>query len=224
MKLLLAEDDLDLCQAVRVLLERAGYSVDVVHNGRDAVDYILEGDYDGMIFDWMMPVMDGTEALKLLRSRHVDTPCLLLTAKDGVEDRVEGLDTGADDYVSKPFHTDELLARIRAMLRRRTAIRPDLLHFANLKLNRATMELHCGEKSVRLTNKAFQLMEMLMENPHVVLSIDQLMEHIWGWDSESEVNVVWVNISTLRKKLSELGAKAEIRAARGKGYSLEEAT
>ena len=222
MKLLFAEDDRDLCQAVRVLLERSGYSVDVVHNGADAVDYAREGDYDGLILDWMMPRMDGVEALKRLRSAGVDTPCLMLTARDGVEDRVEGLDAGADDYLAKPFHVKELLARIRAMLRRRSAIRPDLLRFANFELDRSAMELRCGDRAQKLTNKAFQLMEMLMEHPRAVLSADQLMERVWGWESESEVNVLWVNISSLRKKLAELGAQAEIRAVRGVGYSLEE--
>ncbi|MCR5577491.1 MAG: response regulator transcription factor [Oscillospiraceae bacterium] len=222
MKLLFAEDDRDLCQAVRVLLERSGYSVDVVHNGADAVDYAAGGDYDGLILDWMMPRMDGVEALRRLRGKGVDTPCLMLTARDGVEDRVEGLDAGADDYLAKPFHVKELLARIRAMLRRRSAIRPDLLRFANLELDRSTMELRCGDQAQKLTNKAFQLMEMLMENPRAVLSADRIMEHVWGWESESEVNVLWVNISSLRKKLAELGAQAEIRAVRGVGYSLEE--
>ena len=222
MKLLFAEDDRDLCRAVKVLLERSGYSVDVVHNGVDAVDYVRGGDYDGLILDWMMPKLDGVAALKRLRSEGIDLPCLMLTARSAVDDRVEGLDAGADDYLSKPFQTKELLARIRAMLRRRSAIVPDLLRFSNLELNRATMELRCGNRSAKLTNKAFQLMELLMERPRAVFSAEQLMEHIWGWDSESEINVVWVNISSLRKKLTELGARVEIRAKRGQGYYLEE--
>ena len=221
MKLLFAEDDPDLCRAVKVMLERSGYSVDVVHNGADAVDYALGGDYDGLILDWMMPKKDGVEVLKTLRQRGVETPCLLLTARDGVDDRVEGLDAGADDYLPKPFATKELLARIRAILRRRSAYHPDLLRFSNFVLDRSCMELRCGEKAVRLTNKAFQLMEMLMENPRAVLSVGQIMEHVWGWESESEVNVVWVNVSSLRKKLAEIGALAEIRAVRGMGYVLE---
>ena len=221
MKLLFAEDDRDLCQAVRTMLERAGYSVDVVHDGADAVDYALEGDYDGLILDWMMPKKDGVEILKTLRSRGLETPCLLLTARDGLDDRVTGLDAGADDYLPKPFHAPELLARVRAMLRRRSAFHPDLLRFSNFELDRSSMELRCGDKTARLNNKAFQLMEMLMENPRAVLSIQQLMEHVWGWESESEVNVVWVNVSQLRKKLAEIGAAAEIRAVRGTGYTLE---
>lgn len=222
MKLLFAEDDRDLCRAVRVLLERSGYSVDVVHNGVDAVDYVRAGDYDGIILDWMMPKLDGVAALKRLRGEGFDLPCLMLTARDAVDDRVEGLDAGADDYLPKPYQARELLARIRAMLRRRSAIVPDLLRFANLELDRATMELRCGNRSAKLTNKSFQLMELLMERPHAVYSAEQIMEHIWGWDSESEINVVWVNISSLRKKLTELGARVEIRAKRGQGYFLEE--
>ena len=222
MKLLFAEDDRDICRAVRVLLERSGYSVDVVHNGLDAVDYVRGGDYDGLILDWMMPKLDGVAVLKRLRGEGCNLPCLMLTARDAVDDRVEGLDAGADDYLSKPFQTKELLARIRAMLRRRSAIVPDLLRFSNLELDRATLELRCGSRSAKLTNKAFQLMELLMERPHAVYSAEQLMEHIWGWDSESEINVVWVNISSLRKRLTELGARVEIRAKRGQGYFLEE--
>ena len=221
MKLLFAEDDRDLGRAVKTLLERSGYSVDVVHDGADAVDYALGGDYDGLILDWMMPKKSGVEVLKTLREHGLETPCLLLTARDGVDDRVEGLDAGADDYLSKPFHVKELLARVRAILRRRSAYHPDLLQFSNFTLDRSCMELRCGEKYARLTNKAFQLMEMLMENPRAVLSVQQIMEHVWGWESESEVNVVWVNVSSLRKKLAEIGAAAEIRSARGMGYALE---
>ena len=220
MKLLFAEDDRDLCRAVKAMLERSGYSVDVVYDGADAVDYALCGDYDGLILDWMMPKKSGVEVLRTLRDRGVETPCLMLTARDAVDDRVEGLDAGADDYLSKPFHAKELLARVRAILRRRSAYHPDLLHFSNFTLDRSCMELRCGENFARLTNKAFQLMEMLMENPRTVLSVQQIMEHVWGWDSESEINVVWVNVSSLRKKLSEIGALAEIRAVRGMGYTL----
>ena len=221
MKLLFAEDDRDLCRAVRVLLERSGYSVDIVNNGDDAVTAAVSGDYDGIIMDWMMPRMSGVDALREIRRRKVDTPCLMLTARDGVEDRVAGLDAGADDYLPKPFHTNEFLARIRAMLRRRSIFVPDVLTYSNFELDRQVMELRCGEKSVRLTGKGFQMMEMLMENPRLILSVEQMMEHIWGWDSDAEIHVVWVNISYLRKKLAEIGAKAEIRAIRGMGYCLE---
>lgn len=221
MKLLFAEDDRDLCWAVEALLKHAGYTVDVVNDGREALDYAVAGHYDGLVLDWMMPGLDGIEVLKKLRVRGINTPCLMLTARDAVEDRVTGLDSGADDYLSKPFATSELLARVRAMLRRREDYAPDLLRFGDLQLDRSDMSLSCGEKSVRLSNKAFQLMEMLMERPSAIHGIDQIMERIWGWDSDSEVNVVWVNISLLRKRLNELGSHVSIKAARGVGYSLE---
>ena len=220
MKLLFAEDDRDLCRAVTALLVHAGYTVDVVNNGRDALDYGLAGGYDGLILDWMMPGLDGIRVLEGLRSRGVAEPCLMLTARDAVEDRVKGLDAGADDYLPKPFASTELLARVRAMLRRRADYAQDVIRCEDLELDRAAMELRCGEKSVKLTNKAFQLMELLMERPGSVHSVDQIMERIWGWDSESESNVLWVHISQLRKRLGELGSRVEIRAKRGVGYTL----
>ena len=192
MKILFAEDDRDLCRAMEALLKHAGYTVDVVNNGRDALDYAGEGDYDGLILDWMMPGMDGIRVLEALRGRGVATPCLLLTARDAVEDRVTGLDAGADDYLPKPFATSELLARVRAMLRRRADYAPDVARFGDIELDRALMELRCNGQAVKLTNKAFQLMELLIERPGSVHSVDQIMERIWGWDSEAEINVVWV--------------------------------
>lgn len=221
MKLLFAEDDRSLCKAVRTILEHAGYSVDVVNNGRDALDYALSGQYDGMILDWMMPAPDGLEVLRQLRQRGVKAPCIMLTAKDAVEDRVEGLDAGADDYLPKPFATNELLARIRAMLRRKEEYHEDMLSFANVTLDRQRMQISCGGKSVKLNNKTFQLMEMFMERPHMVHSVEQIMERVWGWDADAEMNVLWVTISNLRKSLSEVDADVEIKATRGVGYSLE---
>ena len=221
MKLLFAEDDRDLCRAMEALLKHAGYSVDVVNNGRDALDYAAGGGYDGVILDWMMPEMDGIQALEALRARGVAMPCLMLTARDAVEDRVTGLDAGADDYLPKPFAASELLARVRAMLRRRVEFAPDVARFGDIELDRANMELRCGGRSVKLTNKAFQLMELLMDRPGSVHSVDSIMERVWGWDSESESSVVWVHISQLRKRLAELGSRVEIRASRGVGYSLE---
>ena len=222
MRLLFAEDDRDLSRAVKALLEHAGYSVDVVNDGREALDYARTGDYDGLILDWMMPELDGIAALQGLRAAGVTAPCLMLTARDAVEDRVTGLDAGADDYLPKPFATSELLARLRAMMRRKADYAPDVARFADIELDRANMELRCGERSVRLGNKAFQLMELLVERPRAVHSVERIMERIWGWDSEAEINVVWVNISLLRKQLRELGAHVEIKATRGAGYSLEQ--
>ena len=156
-----------------------------------------------------------------MRSEGFSTPVLILTARDAVEDRVEGLDTGADDYLSKPFAASELLARVRAMLRRKEDFKHNVIKFSDIELDKSSMSLSCSGKTVRLNNKAFQLMEMLVEHPGAVLGINQIMERIWGWDSDSEINVVWVNISFLRKKLSELGAHVRIKAVRGVGYSLE---
>ena len=221
MRLLFAEDDRDISKAVKTLLERSGYSVDVVFNGQDAIDYIESGEYDGVILDWMMPKRSGIEVLTQMRAKGFSEPVLILTARDSVDDRVKGLDTGADDYLPKPFAASELLARIRAMLRRKEDYKHDVIKFSDIELDKSAMSITCNKKSVRLNNKAFQLMEMLVEHPGAVLSIDQIMERIWGWDSDSEVNVVWVNISFLRKKLTELGAHAKIKAVRGVGYSLE---
>ena len=221
MRLLFAEDDRDISKAVQTLLERSGYSVDAVYNGQDAIDYIEQADYDGVILDWMMPKKSGIEVLSLMRSKGISTPVLILTARDAIEDRVAGLDMGADDYLPKPFAASELLARVRAMLRRKDDYRHDVIIFSDVELDRSAMTVSCFGKSVSLNNKAFQLMEMLVEHPGAVLSIDQIMERIWGWDSDAEVNVVWVNISTLRKKLTELGAHVKIKAIRGVGYSLE---
>ncbi len=221
MKLLFAEDDKDLSAAVKTLLERSGYMVDAVYDGEDAVDYARAENYDGIVMDWMMPKLDGVKALQQIRAAGISTPCMLLTARDAVEDRVTGLDAGADDYLPKPFNAGELMARIRAMLRRRESYVPDILRWEDLSLDKGSCELSCGSRSVRLSGKAYQLMELFMENPRILFSVQQLMDKVWGWDAEAEINVVWVNISQLRKKLTELGSCAEIRVSRGTGYSLE---
>jgi len=221
MKILFAEDDRDLSAAVKTLLERSGYLVDAVGDGAEAVDYALAEAYDGMILDWMMPEKDGVQALREMRQKGIKTPCLLLTARDDVEDRVTGLDAGADDYLSKPFNGKELLARVRAMLRRRESFVPDLVSWEDLQLDKGSCELRCGTNSVRLTGKMYQLMELFIENPKHLFSAQQLMDKIWGWESEAEINVVWVNISQLRKKIAELNSETEIRVYRGTGYALE---
>ena len=221
MKLLYAEDEPAMSEAVTDILSYHNYSVDAVDNGRDALDYALNERYDGIILDVMMPGLNGIEVLRRLRQEGCRTPVLLLTAKSEVEDRIEGLDAGADDYLPKPFATGELLARVRAMLRRREAYVPDVTSFEDLSLDKSTGELSCGDRSVRLTGKTFQMMALFMENPRILFSVQQLMDKIWGWDAEAEINVVWVNISTLRKKLAEVGTKTEIRVHRGTGYSLE---
>ncbi len=221
MRILFAEDDHDLNAAVKALLIRSGYQVDAVFDGEDALTYARAEQYDGMILDWMMPRMDGVEALRQMRAEGIKTPCLLLTARDAVEDRVTGLDAGADDYLPKPFNAQELLARVRAMLRRREAWVPDVIAFEDLSLDKSANELRCGTRTVRLVGKAYQMMALFMENPHILFSVQQLMDKVWGWDTETEINVVWVNISTLRKKLAELETSVEIQVHRGTGYSLE---
>ena len=221
MKILFAEDDRDLSVAVKTLLERTGYLVDTVYDGAEALAYAEAESYDGMILDWMMPEKDGVQALREMRAKGITTPCLLLTARDAIEDRVTGLDAGADDYLPKPFNGKELLARVRAMMRRRETYVPDVISWEDLQLDKSSCELRCGTQSIRLTGKMYQMAELFIENPKHLFSAQQLMDRVWGWDSEAEINVVWVNISQLRKKLSELGSETEIRVYRGTGYALE---
>ena len=222
MRILFADDDRELCRAAQTLLEHEGYTVETAHNGTDALELAETGEYDGMILDWMMPGMSGIAVLTELRRNGVTTPCLMLTARTEVEDRVTGLDSGADDYLSKPFNTAELLARLRAIIRRHEVYAPDVIRFGDLTLDKGAMDLRCHDASVRLGNKAFRLMEMLMENPHRVFTIDQVINRVWGWDNETELNLLWVTVSQLRKKMTELGTSVVINAVRGVGYSLEE--
>ncbi len=221
MKLLFAEDDPDVSRSVTALLTRSHYSVDPVSNGYDALTYLTGGDYDACIMDIMMPGMNGDEVVRKARAAGSQVPVIMLTAMSEVEDRINGLDAGADDYLAKPFDGGELLARIRALLRRHESYSPDIVTYGDLTLNRSTFALSCHEKSVSLSNKSFQMMEMLMLSPGRIISVDEFMQHIWGWDSESEINVVWVNISTLRKQLSAMDSKTAIKVVRGAGYRLE---
>jgi len=221
MRLLLAEDEKELSRALVTLLKHNNYSVDAVYNGQDALEYLSTGVYDGAILDIMMPKMDGITVLKKIRMAGIYVPVLLLTAKAEIDDRVTGLDAGADDYLTKPFAMKELLARIRAMTRRRADTTDNLLSFGNITLDRASYRLSGPKASFRLSGKEFQMLEMLMINPGQIISTEQFMEKIWGFDSETENNVVWVYISYLRKKLSSLEADAVIKATRGVGYSLE---
>jgi DNA-binding response OmpR family regulator len=223
MRLLLAEDEKELSKALVAILKHNNYSVDAVYDGEEAYEYALAENYDGIILDIMMPKMSGLEALEKIREKGISTPVLLLTAKSEIEDRISGLDSGADDYLPKPFAMGELLARIRAMTRRQTQFSPGVLTYGNISLNRANYELYSDKASFRLGNKEYQMMEMLMSSPNRLISTEQFMERIWGYDSEAEINVVWVYISYLRKKLTQLGADIEIKATRGVGYMLEEA-
>ena len=221
MRILLAEDERDLADALEAMLTHNNYSVDTVDNGQDALDYLMLDDYDGAILDVMMPKMDGVTVVQKLRENKKSTPVLLLTAKSEIEDKVYGLDSGADDYLTKPFVIKELLARVRSMTRRQTTFTSNVLELGNVSLSKYTFELSTEKDKVRLSNKEYQMMEMLMRNPGNVIQTEQFLERIWGYDSDSEINVVWVNISYLRKKLKALDANVQIKATRNVGYTLE---
>ena len=198
MRLLLAEDEKTLSNALVTILKHNNYSVDAVYNGEDAIDYIETGVYDGAILDIMMPKVDGITVLKTIRAGGNKMPVLLLTAKSDVDDKVLGLDAGADDYLTKPFVTKELLARIRAMTRRQAELTDNSLSFGDLKLDRVSFELSSPSGKLPLTAKEFQIMESFMNHPSQIISAERLMEKIWGFDSDSEINVVWTYISYLR--------------------------
>lgn len=221
MRLLLAEDEKELSNALTVILKHNNFSIDAVYNGLDALDYISLGKYDGVILDIMMPGLDGISVLKKVRAAGNSVPILLLTAKGEIDDRVLGLDSGADDYLPKPFSTKELLARIRAMTRRKADITADnLLSTGDITLDRLKFELSCNGNTTGLSGKEFQMFEMLMLSPEQVISTELFMEKIWGFDSDAELNVVWVYISNLRKKLKSIGSNVQIKAARSLGYCL----
>ena len=221
MKLLFAEDERSLSRAITHILEKNCYSVDAVYDGQTALDYLENGDYDGVILDIMMPKVDGISVLRTIRAKGNSVPVLMLTAKSEIDDRVLGLDTGANDYLTKPFDTKELLARIRAMTRGNRAV-DATLNYGNITLNRTNFELSSPTGSFRLANKEYQMMELLMANAGQLISSDQFLEKIWGLDSDVESSVVWVYISYLRKKLTALNANVSIRAVRNAGYVLEE--
>lgn len=221
MRLLIAEDDPRLLKTLVHIFESNKFAVDGVNNGEDAFAYASSEEYDGLVLDIMMPGLSGIQVLQKLRKANVTTPVLLLTARTEVEQRVEGLDAGADDYLPKPFATSELLARTRAMLRRKDNYVPDLLTYGDVVLNRSTWQLVYDGNGRILSGREFQIMEMLMQRPETIVPTEQLMAHIWGWDSNVEISVVWVHISNLRKKINELHAPVEIRFVRGAGYLLE---
>lgn len=222
MRILLAEDEKELSNALTAILKHNNYSVDPVYNGEDALNYGLAENYDILILDIMMPKMNGLEVLKKLREQGISTPVLMLTAKTEVEDRIQGLDAGADDYLGKPFAMGELLARIRAISRRRAEYTSNIINFGDIKLNKENFELSKDENAIRLSNKEFQMLEMLMSNPKRLISSEEFMERIWGYDTEADISVVWVYISYLRKKLESLNSHVKIKAVRGLGYTLEE--
>ncbi len=221
MRILVAEDESSIARALKALLEKNKYTVDVVDNGTGALAYITSSPYDALVLDIMMPGMDGIQVLRAARTQGVATPALFLTAKSQVEDRVAGLDAGADDYLPKPFASAEFLARVRALTRRSSTYVPSVLTVGNVSLDCSQYDLSTPEGCIRLSNKEYQLMELFMRHPRQVFSSDHLMERIWQADSDAEIDVIWTYIGFLRKKLKQLNANVEIKTIRGAGYSLE---
>lgn len=219
MRILLAEDEVALAKAVAKIFEKSNYSIDVVHDGQDALDYLEAGNYDAAVLDIMMPKVDGITVLKKLRESGSDLPVCMLTAKSEIDDKVLGLDSGANYYLTKPFDAKELLAAVRAITRSGHEVDTKIT-YGDLSLDRTSFELATPHAEVQLANKEFQMMEMLMANPGTVISVDTFMDHVWGYDTETESNVVWVYISYLRKKLTALKSKVKIKALRNAGYSL----
>ncbi len=222
MKLLVVEDEMQLADALSEILKRNMYSVDVAYDGNEGLDNALTGLYDGIILDIMLPGMNGIDILRTLRAAKVNTPVLLLTARSEIEDKINGLDCGADDYLTKPFITGELLARVRAMTRRKGEIVDDnSMGFNGLELHKNTCSISWKGNDVKLSLKEFQIMELLMANPKQILPKERIIEKIWGYESDVEYNNIEVYISFLRKKISAISAPVQIKTARGIGYSLE---
>lgn len=219
MRILLAEDEIALAKAIVKIFEKSNYSIDAVHNGEDALDYLEAGNYDCAVLDIMMPKVDGITVLKRLRENGSDLPVCMLTAKSEIDDKVLGLDSGANYYLTKPFDAKELLAAVRAITRSGHEV-DSKITYGDLSLDRNSFELSTAQAEVQLANKEFQMMEMLMSNPGHVISVETFMDHIWGYDTETESNVVWVYISYLRKKLTALKSRVKIKALRNAGYSL----
>lgn len=222
MRILIAEDEVGIAKALKLVLEKNRFSVDMVHNGTDALDYLLSTSYDAAVLDIMMPGLDGLEVLRRARAAGITVPVLFLTAKAEIEDRVAGLDAGADDYLPKPFATAEFVSRVKALTRRSGSYTPELIRIGNTQLDVSGYTLNVGGQSERLNNKEFQLMELFMRNRGMVFSTERLMDKVWGLDSDAEIDVVWTYIGFLRRKLRRLGADIEIKTIRGAGYALEE--
>ncbi len=221
MRILIAEDEVSIARALKLMLEKHKYTVDLVHNGTDALAYISSTPYNALVLDIMMPKMDGIELLMAVRKMGIKTPALFLTAKGEVEDRVAGLDAGADDYLPKPFAASEFLARVRALVRRSATYAPTILTFGSVELDCNQYILRTSSGELRLNNKEYQLMELFMRNPRQVFSTTLLMDQVWELGSEAEIDVVWTYIGFLRKKLRQLRADIEIKTIRGAGYTLE---
>lgn len=222
MKILVVEDEVRLAQAVAEILKEQKYSVDMVHDGTDGLDYALSGQYDVIILDVMLPKLNGFQIVKSIREAKDSTPVIMLTAKDEVSDKVHGLDYGADDYMTKPFDSEELLARVRALSRRQGDVQTEEIEFADLTLNLSTNTLHSGSKSIHLGFKEFEVLKILMNNYKAITPKEDLIVKVWGLDSNAEDNNVEAYISFLRKKIFYLGSKVTIETIRKVGYKLEE--
>lgn len=222
MQILIVEDEVSLADAITAILKKEQYFVDAVYDGKDGLDYALSGIYDLILLDIMLPKMNGLDVLKALRENGISTPVMLLTARTEVNDKIKGLDCGADDYLTKPFNKGELLARVRALTRRKGEIPSNELKFGDITLNQSTYELSCGNASLKLGAKEFRIMQMLMFSQKSIISKDEFIEKIWGYDSEAEYNSIEVYISFLRKKLGAIRSGIQIKASRGVGYYLEE--
>lgn len=222
MRILIAEDEAELARGLKFLLEKNRFAVDIAYDGEEALERLRSTDYDVAVLDIMMPGRDGLDVLDCIRRAGSDMPVMLLTAKAEIEDRVAGLEAGADDYLPKPFASREFIARVKALSRRSGRYADRLLCFGDARLDCNRYELTCGTEAVRLNNKEFQLAELFMGHPRFVFSTNHLMDRIWGQDSEAEIDVVWTYVGFLRRKLKQIGAHIEIRTVRGAGYSLEE--
>lgn len=222
MQILIVEDEVSLADAITAILKKEQYFVDAVYNGKDGLDYALSGIYDLILLDIMLPEMNGLDVLKAIRNNGISTPVMLLTARTEVNDKIKGLDCGADDYLTKPFNKGELLARVRALTRRKGEIPSNELKFGDIVLNQSTYELSCGNASLKLGAKEFRIMQMLMFSQKSIISKDEFIEKIWGYDSEAEYNSIEVYVSFLRKKLGAIKSGVQIKASRGVGYYLEE--
>jgi len=221
MRILIVEDEIALADVLTEILRKNNYSVDAVHDGVDGLDYALSGVYDAILLDIMLPRMDGLQMLRKLRSNGDSTPVLLLTAKSEIEDKVRGLDVGADDYITKPFNTEELLARVRSAVRRKDTFISEGKSFADIRIDSNTLKISTKEDEIKASLKEYQILEMMIANPDRIISKEQFVEKIWGYDFDGEYNSVEVYVSFVRKKLSAVGSKVRIKAIRGVGYSLE---
>lgn len=221
MRILIAEDEISTAKALKVIMEKNKFSVDIVHNGDDAWSYVKTTPYEVVVLDIMMPGMSGLEVLSLMRENKINTPVLMLTAKSEIEDKVAGLEAGADDYLAKPFASTELIARVKALGRRSEVYSDSVRTLGNISLDGNRYELRSGDQTVSLTNKEYQLLELFILHPGFVFSTEHLMEKIWGIDSDSDIDVVWTHIGFVRKKLKNINADVEIKTIRGAGYSLE---